>query len=56
MGSNLKILMQCDRKNVEYFQKSNVLSQRQARWAEIVSFDDLVIKQLEAKKIPADGL
>jgi hypothetical protein len=32
-----------------------VLSRRQARWAEILSSYDLVIKHLEGKKNPADG-
>jgi len=35
-GANHKILIQCDRNNVEYFQTSKVLSRRQARWAEIL--------------------
>jgi hypothetical protein len=32
-GANHKILIQCDHKNLEYFQTSKVLSRRQARWA-----------------------
>jgi len=32
-----------------------VLSQRQARWAEILSSYDFVIEHLEGKKNPADG-
>jgi len=54
-GANHKILVQCDHKNLEYFQTSKVLSRRQARWAEILSSYDIVIEHLEGKKNPADG-
>jgi len=54
-GANYKILIQCDHKNLEYFQISKVLSRRQARWAEILSSYDFVIEHLEGKKNPADG-
>jgi len=54
-GANHKILIQCDHKNLEYFQTSKVLSRRQARWAEIISSYDFVIQHLEGKKNPADG-
>jgi hypothetical protein len=54
-GANHKILIQCDHKNLEYFQTSKVLSRRQARWAEILSSYDFVIQHLEGKKNPADG-
>ena len=36
-GANHKVLIQCDHKNLEYFQTSKVLSWRQTRWAEILS-------------------
>jgi hypothetical protein len=54
-GANHKILVQCDHKNLEYFQTSKVLSRRQARWAEILSSYDFVIEHLEGKTNPADG-
>jgi hypothetical protein len=54
-GTNHKVLIQCDHKNLEYFQTSKVLSRRQARWAEILSSYDFVIEHLEGKKNPADG-
>jgi hypothetical protein len=54
-GAIHKILIQCDHKNLEYFQKSKVHSRRQARWAEILSSYDFVIQHLEGKKNPADG-
>jgi len=54
-GANHKILIQCDHKNLEYFQTSKVLSRTQARWAEILSSYDFVIQHLEGKKNPADG-
>jgi len=55
-GANHKVLIQCDQKNLEYFQTSKVLSRRQARWAEILSSYDFVIEYLKGKKNPADGL
>ena len=54
-GANHKVLIQCDHKNLEYFQTSKLLSRRQARWAEILSSYDFVIEHLEGKKNPADG-
>jgi hypothetical protein len=54
-GANHKVLIQCDHKNLEYFQTSKVLSRRQAKWAEILSSYDFVIEHLEAKKSTADG-
>jgi len=54
-GANHKVLIQCDHKNLEYFQTSKVLSRRQARWAEILSSYHFVIEHLEGKKNPADG-
>jgi len=54
-GANHKVLIQCDHKNLEYFQTSKVLSRRQARWAEILSSYDFVIEHLEGNKNPADG-
>lgn len=46
-GVNHKVLVQCDQKNLEYFQTSKVHSRRQARWAEILSSYNFVIKHLE---------
>jgi len=54
-GANDKVLIQCDHKNLEYYQTSKVLSRQQARWAEILSSYDFVIEQLEGKKNPAYG-
>jgi len=54
-GADPKVLIQCDHKNLEYFQTSKVLSRRQARWAESLSSYDFVIEHLEGKKNPADG-
>jgi hypothetical protein len=54
-GANQKVLIQCDHKNLEYFQTSKVLSRRQARWAEILSSYDFVIEHLEGIKNPANG-
>jgi len=54
-GANHRILIQCDHKNLEYFQMSKVLSRRQARWAEIVSSYDFVIEHLAGNRNPADG-
>ena len=54
-GANHKVLIQCDHKNLEYFQTSRVLSRRQARWAEILSSYVFRIEHPEGKKNPADG-
>ena len=54
-GANHEVLIQCDHKNLEYFQTSKVLSQQQAIWAEILSSYDFVLEHQEGKKNPADG-
>ena len=54
-GANHEILIQCDHKDLEYFQTSTVLSLTRARWAEILSSHNFVIQHLEGKKNPADG-
>jgi len=54
-GANYKVLFRCHHKNLEYFQTSKVLSKRQARWSEMLSAYDFVIKHMEGSKIPADG-
>jgi len=54
-GTNHKVLIQCDHKNLEYFQTFKVLSRRQARWAEILSSYAFGIEHLEGKKNLADG-
>ena len=46
-GTNHKVLIRCDHKNLEYFQISKVLSRRQARWSETLSAYDFVIEHLE---------
>jgi hypothetical protein len=54
-GARYKILIQCDHKNLEYFQATKVLSRRQARWAEILSAYNFKIEHLDGTKNPADG-
>jgi len=54
-GVTHKILTECHHKNLKYCQISKVLSQCQARWAEILSPYDYHIKHLECNKNPADG-
>jgi len=41
--------------NCEYFQTSELLSRRQARWSETLSPYDFFIKYLEGSKNPANG-
>jgi hypothetical protein len=53
-GTNRKVLIQCDHKNLEYFQTSQVFSRRQARWSEVLSAYDIVIEHLEGSKNLAD--
>jgi hypothetical protein len=55
LDARYKILIQCDHKNLEYFQTTKVLSRRQARWAEILSAYDFKIEHLDGTKNPADG-
>jgi hypothetical protein len=54
-GARYKILIQCDHKNLEYFQTTKVLARRQARWAEILPAYDFTIEHLDGTKNPADG-
>jgi hypothetical protein len=54
-GTRYKILIQCDDKNLVFFQTNKVLSRRQARWAEILSAYDFTIEHLDSIKNPADG-
>jgi hypothetical protein len=54
-GAGYKILIQCDHKNLEYFQTTKVLSRRQASWAEILSAYNFKIEHLDGTKNPADG-
>jgi len=54
--ANHKVLIQCDHENLEYFQTSKELSQRQARWAEILASYDFIIGHLDGKKNQVDGL
>jgi hypothetical protein len=54
-GANHKVLIQCDNKNLEYFQTSKVLSRRQARCAEILSSYYFVIEHLDGKDNPGEG-
>jgi len=53
-GANHKVLIQCDHKNLEYFQTSKVLSRRQARWSEGLLAYDVVLEHLELSKNPAN--
>jgi hypothetical protein len=50
-----KILIQCDHKNLVYFQTTKVLLRRQPGWAEILSAYDFSIEDLDGTKNPADG-
>jgi hypothetical protein len=54
-GANDKVLIRCDHKNLEYFQKSKVHSRRHARWSEILSAYDFIIPHLEGSNNPGDG-
>jgi len=54
-GANHKVLIQCDHKNLEYFQTPKVLSRWQDRCAEILCSYDVIIEHLDGKKNPADG-
>jgi len=54
-GTNYRVFIWCDHKNLEYFQISKVLTTRQARWLEIVSAYNFDIEHQEASKNPADG-
>jgi hypothetical protein len=53
-GANHKVLIQCDHKNLEYFQTSQVLSRREARWSEVLLAYDFVIEHLKGTNNPAD--
>jgi len=55
-GANYNMLIQCNHKNVEYFQMSKVLSRRQARWAMNILSYNFVIQHFDGKKNPADEL
>jgi hypothetical protein len=52
-GANHKVLIECDHKNLEYFQTSKVLSRRQARWSEVLSAYDFVIEAPGRQQEPA---
>jgi hypothetical protein len=54
-GTNHQVLIQCDHKNLKYFQTSKVLSKRQARWLEVLSTYNFVFEHLEGSKNQADG-
>jgi hypothetical protein len=54
-GARFKILIQCDHRNLEYFQTRKVLSRRQACWVQILSPYDFTIEHLDGTKNPADG-
>jgi hypothetical protein len=54
-GARYKILIQCDHKNLVYFQTTKVLSRKKARWAEILSAYDFTIEHLDGTMNPADG-
>jgi hypothetical protein len=51
-GANHKVSIRCDHKNLKYFQTSNVLSRRQARWSETLSAYDFVIEHLAGRTQP----
>jgi len=54
-GANHKVLIQCNHRKLEYFQSSNALLPRQARWAEILSSSNFIMKHLERNNNLADG-
>jgi hypothetical protein len=54
-GTNYKVLIRCDHKNLKYFQTSKVLSRREARWSEIHLAYDFVIKHLDGSKNQVNG-
>jgi hypothetical protein len=54
-GANHRILIQWDSKNLEYFQMSKVLSQRQACCLGIGSSYDFIIEHQAGNRYPADG-
>jgi len=53
-SANNNVLIWSDHKNLKYFQTSNVLSKRQARWSEILLAYNFVIEHLEGRKNPSD--
>jgi hypothetical protein len=53
-GANHSILIEWDHKNLEYFQTSKMLSQRHARWAQIVLSYDFVSEHLAGDRNQAD--
>jgi len=55
-GANLEVLISCDHKHIQCFHKSIGLSQQLARWVEILSSYDLIIKHREGKQNSADRL
>jgi hypothetical protein len=54
-GTNYKVLIQCDHKNLEYLPTSKVLSTRQGSWSEILSAYNFVIQHKEGTMNPTDG-
>jgi hypothetical protein len=54
VSANHKVRIQCNHKNLEYFQTSKVLSRRPGGWVGIVFSYNFAIEHLEKKKIPAD--
>jgi len=54
-AANYNILVESNHKNLQQFQTYTVPSRRQARCAEILSSNDLVIEHLEGMKNPANG-
>jgi hypothetical protein len=53
-GARYQISIQCDHKNLEYFETSMVLSPRQALWVEILTAYVFKIEHLDGTKNPAD--
>jgi hypothetical protein len=50
------VSIECDQKNLEYFQTSNVLARTQAKLSETLSAKDFVFNNLEGSKNLADWL
>jgi len=54
-GVNHLVLIQCDYRNLQYWQISKVLSRREARWAKILSLYHFVMEHQEHKNNPVNG-
>jgi len=53
--ANKKVSIQCDQENVHYFHTSKVHGRSQARWSDVLSASDYVMKHLEGSYNMGDG-